>query len=105
MKILGTEYLNGFTIENPTGFGLPQNVNVINVKGHGVACAEIIGATNNAIGIRGVASNVNILPINIVPYPAIVRWDGFIDFGFGSNIEIAEAIHWAWRRADILSCS
>jgi len=71
-----------------------------------MACAGIIGATNNSIGIRGVASNINILPVNIVPdYVTLDYQNRVVSGGFGSNIEIAEAIKWAWQRADILSCS
>ncbi len=70
-----------------------------------MACAGIVAASNNTIGIRGVASNVNILPVNIVPDETFIDWLGGRIEGFGTNIEIAEAINWAWSRADVLSCS
>ncbi len=101
---MGTRVLEGFTIRNPTGGGEPQNVNALDSKYHGMACAGIIAASNNTIGIRGIASNVNILPVNIVP-DAAFEFLGNVIQGFGTNIEIAQAISWAWRRADVLSCS
>ena len=96
--------IDGYTIGNTTGLGRPQNENTLSEKGHGQACAGIIAASNNTIGIRGIASNVQILPVNIAPYSAYLDyWGNVIEFG--SNIEIARAINWAWKRADILSCS
>ncbi len=59
---------------------------------HGEACAGIIAATHNTIGVRGVTSNVKILPVNI-----------FI--GTPSVNETANAIRWAADRADVLSNS
>ena len=105
---MGNRVLEGYTVRNPNGYGVPQNAGNISstCKGHGMACAGIIGATNNSIGIRGVASNINILPVNIVPdYFTLDYLNRIVSGGFGSNIEIAEAIKWAWQRADILSCS
>ncbi len=101
----GNRVLDGYTIGNSTGLGAPQNVNALNPKGHGIACAGIVAASNNAIGIRGIASNIKILPVNIVPNAAYQDIYGRIIAGYGSNIEIARAINWAWRRADILSNS
>lgn len=105
---IGNRVMEGFTIRNPNGLGAPQNAGttIETCKGHGVACAGIIAASNNTIGIRGVASNVRILPVNIVPDLAVFDiWGNLLSGGFGSNIEIAQAINWAWRRSDILSCS
>ena len=102
---MGTRVLEGFTIRNATGEGEPQNANSLDTKSHGMACAGIVAASNNTIGIRGVASNVNVLPVNIVPDAAYIDWLGRTIYGFGTNIEIAEAINWAWYRADVLSCS
>lgn len=102
---MGTRVLEGFTIRNATGVGEPQNANSLDSKYHGMACAGIIAASNNTIGIRGVASNVNILPVNIVPDVTYIDGLGRRIEGFGTNIEVAEAISWAWRRADVLSCS
>lgn len=91
--------IDGYTISNPSGLGVPQNEG-IGLKAHGVACAGIIGAINNTIGICGVASGVKILPVNISPY-----YISEGNSGFGSNAEIATAILWAADRADVLSCS
>jgi hypothetical protein len=81
---------NGFTPLNPNGNGRP----IRQEDSHGQACAGIIGANNNQIGIRGVATNVDILPINI-----------FI--GGETTDNLARAIDWAWNegQADILSNS
>jgi hypothetical protein len=105
---LASRVLEGFTIRNPQGNGIPQNegATISSCKGHGMACSGIIAASNNSIGIRGIANNINILPVNIVPDPVLVDpYGNIISGGFGSNIEIAEAINWAWKRSDILSCS
>jgi hypothetical protein len=95
--------LNGFTAGTTTGTGTPQN----GIKAHGVACAGIIAAThNNNLGIKGVAPNVQILPINIFPNTPVPFTN---PGGASTNEEIAAAIDWAWNpsqgAADILSCS
>lgn len=62
---------------------------------HGTAAAGIISAeANNGIGIAGVAYDCTIIPISIDPIN-------------GSDIEVADAINWAWDNgeADVLSCS
>lgn len=98
---LGGRVLSGYTIRNSSGFGEPQNDDSIDEKAHGTACAGIIAATNNSFGVRGIASNVSILPINIVP-----DYCSSSDInGFGTNLEIADAIIWAYSRSDIISCS
>ena len=94
---LSGRVLQGFTVDNSTGYGLPQNENDYNVKAHGTACAGIIAANNNTIGIRGIASSSNILPVNLFPY-----YEDDENFRC-SNIEIANAIRWAYVRADILN--
>ena len=71
---MGARVLEGFTIGNATGDGEPQNANSLDSKYHGMACAGIVAASNNAIGIRGIASNVNILPVNIIPDAAYTDW-------------------------------
>lgn len=96
--------LSGYTVENPTGYGAPQANNVYE-KGHGVACAGIIAAEDNTIGIKGVASGVKLLPVNIVPNSGYYDYLGQLHQGFASDTEIAKAIVWASSRADILSCS
>ena len=93
---IGGRVLNGYTIRNSTGYGEPQNEDESSEKAHGTACAGIIAATNNNIGIRGIASNVKILPINIEPD---------YDEGLGTNIEIADAILWTYPKSDVISCS
>lgn len=91
---LGIRVLEGFTISKATGEGEPQNPNDLDPKAHGMACAGIVAATNNTIGIRGVASSINVLPVNIVPDQAYELFGSIIQ-GFGTNSEIAEAINWA----------
>lgn len=94
--------LPGYTVGVPTSSGAPVNTNIYNDKSHGTKCAGIIAAINNSIGIRGVASGVKIIPINIFTglaynsyYPTIV-----------SNTQIADAIRWAVDNgADVISCS
>ncbi|MBN9380165.1 MAG: S8 family peptidase [Chitinophagaceae bacterium] len=82
------------------GTGAPQN----GVKGHGEACAGIIAASHNDIGIRGIAPNVRIVPVNIFP---LTPDPNFNPGGSATSQEIAAAIDWAWNQgaADVLSCS
>lgn len=84
--------LTGYTVGSSNGNGAPITSDTIHDIAHGTACAGIIGAIDNEIGIRGVASGVKILPVS---------------FGSGGVDDevIAEAINWAYPRADILSCS
>ena len=98
---LGGRVLNGYTCGYPNDIGIPLNQSNWDDKSHGTACAGIIAASNNQIGIRGVASNVNILPINIFPYQ--VNMNNLT--AIASNIDIANAIRWAYVRSDVLSCS
>ena len=91
----------GYTVNNPTGYGAPQNWNSYFNKAHGTACAGIIGALDNNIGIVGVANGVKIVPVNI--QPSMPKYE--TDQGFASISEIADAIVWAYEHADILSCS
>lgn len=104
---LENRVLEGYTALNPDGGGFPQNANELNLKAHGMACTGIIAAGNNTVGIRGIANNSRVLPINIVPDLAFrPPWDPLIIIeGFADDIEIARTINWAWKRADILSCS
>ncbi len=80
----------GYSPLNLNGNGRPA----LSTDSHGQACSGIIGADNNVIGARGVATNVDILPLNI-----------FI--GGETFANIASAINWAWDtgRADVLSNS
>ncbi len=76
--------LNGITVSYPNEKGDPineysgyhyyRNINGIlyeyiedDTKSHGTACAGIIAAKDNEKGIKGIASGVKILPINIHP--------------------------------------
>ena len=117
--------LPGFTArssaENPNRNGAPNNTNPPSTPypndndspiGHGQACAGIIAANHNGMGIRGIAPQVRIIPINIFN-------DWFIDQIFNENYwmdfvryretvqDIANAIDAAWdtHSADILSNS
>lgn len=99
---LNGRVLYGYTVGDASGNGSPKNTNFDSQKGHGVACAGIIGALDNEIGVKGVTSKVKLLPINIVPYYANRIYNYY---GYGSDSEIAAAIQWAADRADILSCS
>lgn len=83
-----TRVLMGFTPATG-GTGDPSTAG----DGHGEACAGIIAASHNNLGVRGVAPNVKILPVNI----------------FAPNTtdqHVADAINWAWHNgADVLSNS
>ena len=106
---LNGRVLQGFTPLNPNGYGVPTTQSVPgNVIGHGEACAGIIAASHNTIGIAGVAPNVQIVPINI-----------FHTWAFNSGLNkwvsvetaqnIADAIEFAWDptrgNADVISNS
>ncbi|MCH7403082.1 S8 family serine peptidase [Belliella kenyensis] len=109
---LNGRVLQGFTPLDPNGFGAPtNNLPPANegIIGHGQACAGIIGATHNNVGIAGVSPSSEIVPINIFN-----SW--ILDFNFPAGqrlrwIEdaqnIADAINWAWDdgQSDILSNS
>ena len=89
--------LDGYTVGNSSGKGDPLESN----NAHGVACAGIIGAGNNSIGIRGIASHAKILPVNLC-----TSWDYQENkYVYADDQSIAEAILWASERADVLSCS
>lgn len=84
---------DGYTIHNTTSKGSP----LADYEYHGTACAGIIAADDNDLGIIGVASGVSILPVNIV-------LNSFID----SNIydsDVANAILWAYPKCDVMSLS
>jgi len=60
--------LQGFTPTDPNGFGAPVNPAPpanFHIVGHGQACAGIIAATHNNIGIAGISQCSDIVPINI----------------------------------------
>lgn len=87
---LSNNIIPGYTIGDSAGNG--ACVNTWLDSEHGTPCAGIIGAIDNNIGIRGVASGSKIVPVNyITPY---------------ANIDsLAEAIRWSYNHADVLSCS
>lgn len=92
---LSGNVLEGYTVADVTEKGYPYS-NLDPNMAHGTACAGIIAAKNNLVGIRGIASGVKILPVNIAPV-IVSNWY--------NDDSIAEAIRWAYPRADILSCS
>lgn len=94
----GGRILEGYTAINSTGIGEPFNVTTVDKnEAHGTACAGIIAASNNNIGIRGVASNVKILPVNIGTN------DNSGPAGFSYQ---SAGIIWACdHQADVISCS
>lgn len=99
---LGVNVLEGYTVGYPSSLGSPVNVSEYNDKSHGTACAGIIAAIDNNIGIRGIASGVKILPVNIFTGYANY-YNAPVSVG---NSQIADAIRWAVNNnADILSCS
>ena len=104
--------LQGYTAGNSSGNGSPINSNALYEKAHGMACAGIISANDNSIGIKGVANEAKILPVNIYPntpvYETILYYNipyRYVNTGYATNIEIAAAIDWARERADVISLS
>lgn len=104
----------GFTPTNQNGFGAPTN-NPPPIEegiiGHGQACAGIIGATHDNIGVAGVSPCAQIIPINIFN-----TWALDFNFPQGQRLrwletaqEIAAGINWAWNpnfgNAQVLSNS
>ena len=87
--------LNGYTVRHPNGNGEPMDEINGTLKRHGTQCAGIIAAIDNNIGIKGAASGVKILPVNVLP-------DSATNYGYD---DVAQAIKWAGERADVLSCS
>lgn len=105
---LSGSVLQGLTIGFNNNYGAPLNENLFTYKGHGVACAGIIGAKNNDKGILGVAHGINILPVNVAPYEAQGDTLSGISLDGGWTLfdsEIVYAIQWAAERADILNIS
>lgn len=93
--------LSGYTACVPTGNGEPMNAGGIYKRAHGIACAGIIAANNNNIGIKGIAYDSQILPINIysqTPNPPYYN-------GAVSTTDVADAINWAYPQSDIISNS
>ena len=84
----GNRLIGGFTPAT-NGDGSP----ILNNDIHGMNCAGIVGASDNDLGIRGVAPNVNFLSVNI--------------FAGGTTTgDIADGIQWAVNNgSDVLSNS
>lgn len=81
--------LEGYTAGDSTAKGHSKREYSL---GHGTSCAGIVGAVDNEIGIKGVASGVKILPVDILTRANNLQ-------------ERADAIIWASQRADVLSLS
>lgn len=63
---------------------------------HGTACAGVAAATgDNGLGCKGMAPGCRILPVKI----------SSSDSGFATDLRIGEAIQYAARYADVISCS
>lgn len=106
---LGNRVLQGFTpqfsLANPDTQGAPnQNDPPGSHVGHGQCCAGIIGATHNSLGVRGVAPEVDIVPINIFNDRFTVL--GEVYYSEDAQ-DIVNAIDFAWddAEADIISNS
>ena len=103
--------LDGYTCNLPTEKGDPINENLIDKKAHGTACAGIIAAIDNDKGIKGIASGVKILPVNISPDYVIQYYDYsshhyVLQHVMADPEDIADAIDWSVENgADIISCS
>jgi hypothetical protein len=101
---LAGRMLTGYTAGTTTGNGAPQNGSALNAdKSHGMSCAGIIAASHNGLGIAGIAPHAQIVPVNIFPLPSTPTNIA----GSASNIDIGNAIDWAWNQgaADLLSNS
>ncbi|TNJ41934.1 S8 family serine peptidase [Tamlana fucoidanivorans] len=84
----GNRLIDGFTpATNGTGVPIENNAT------HGMNCAGVVGASDDDLGLRGVAPNVNFLSVNI--------------FANGTTSgDIADGIQWAIDNgADVLSNS
>ena len=90
--------LDGYTVDNTSGKGTPQNENSLDNKGHGTYCAGIICAVNDSTGVKGVAPGVKILPINIKPFYVTSNYNGQ-----ATGYKISQAITWSiGHGADII---
>lgn len=100
-----TGYTPQISSSNPDTHGQPNaNDPPGSPFGHGECCAGIIAASHNDIGIRGIAPNVKIVPVNIFN-------DWYINndtlYYHEDANDLAVAIDWAWDdgQADVLSDS
>ena len=104
---LSGRVLQGYTPLNPTGYGKPTTQTGPTI-GHGVACAGIIAASHNTLGIAGIAPNVRIVPVNI--FHSWIYSPIYQQYVSDESVQdIATAIEYAWNsskgNADIISNS
>jgi serine protease len=98
---LNPRVVAGFTPTNANGLGAPTNnppPAAETTIGHGMACAGIIAATHDNVGVAGVAPCSQIVPINIFN-----SWTLNTSFPVGQQLRwletpqnIAAGINWAW---------
>lgn len=91
----------GFTPTNVNGLGAPTNSPpplVEGIIGHGQACAGIIGATHDNVGISGILPCSQIVPVNIFN-----SWYLDVNYPQGQRLrwvetaqDLAAGINWAW---------
>lgn len=85
------QVITGFTAGIPSGSGEPE----FNHHAHGQAVAGIIAANHNSTGVRGVAPEVKIMPVNAFHNPGITDTE-----------DMAAVIDSAWENgADVLNIS
>lgn len=105
--------LPGFTPSDPNGQGAPTNnpppAN-IEVIGHGQACAGIIAATHDNVGIAGISPCSQIVPVNIFNdwIPLFDSFGNIVAIDWQEDaLDIRDAIDWAWDEggADVISNS
>ena len=81
-------YVDGYNFVERNNY--PQDKN-----GHGTHVAGTVAASNNSVGMVGVAPNAKIMPLKALS-----------DNGYGSNIDVANAVVWAADHgANILTMS
>lgn len=86
--------INGWDFRNND-----NNPNPDTYDAHGTACAGVaVGKGNNSLGTLGAAFDAKVLPVKIASATASSG-------GFASNTAIANAINYAWTKADVLSNS
>jgi subtilisin family serine protease len=93
---LSANLITGYDATGGSGNGAPQGD-----EAHGTACAGIIGAVNNTIGIVGVASSSHILPVRIAYTHYVNGQKRWTEDSWAVN-----GIYHAWSTgADVLSNS
>ncbi|SDA97579.1 Subtilase family protein, partial [Algoriphagus alkaliphilus] len=111
---LNGRVVQGFTPTDPNGFGTPadptwpDNIFPFTPASHGQACAGIIGATHENVGVAGVYPCAQIVPINIFNEWFIDDNGSFQFVNYNEDVnDLRNAIDWAWNegQADVLSNS